>query len=375
MRELPSGTVTFLFTDLEGSTRLWEEHPDAMRDALARHDEILRGTVESHGGYVVKTTGDGLHAVFATASAATAAAVDAQSRLLSEAWPLPESLRVRMGLHTGHAEIRDGDYYGPAVNRAARVAAAPHGGQIVVSHATEQLVRDTLPADCSLVELGEHELRDLARAEVLFQVVRPDLPREFARLRTSSKRTRRSPTVVRWLVVGVVLGVAAAGSAIAVASGGEDQGGARAVPRPRGYVPVLSGRPCTSDESAGDPTVRCQTLTVPEDRSNPKGRKIRLAVVRAPASGTDALSTPTVVVGESIGSTAGDPLRSISAQIRLAMRGREGSDPRLGCREIEESLPSAFQRRVAPGARSWRADARRVPDSPPGFRHQTASIQ
>ncbi len=247
-----------------------------------------------------------------------------------------------MGLHTGHAEIRDGDYYGPAVNRAARVAAAPHGGQIVVSHATEQLVRDTLPAGCALVELGEHQLRDLGRAEVLFQVVHPNLPHEFAPLRTISARKRRSRSVVRWVAVGVVLGVAAAGTAIVVASRGGDQSGAPAVPRPHGYLPLLSGRPCTSDESAGDPTVRCQTLTVPEDRNNPKGRKVRLAVVQAPASGTDAVSTPTVVVGENIGSTAGDPLRSISAQIRLAMRGREGSDPRLGCHEVEQSLPARF---------------------------------
>src|SRR5207342_3028794 len=120
--ELPSGTVTFLFTDLEGSTRLWEEQRDAMQSALARHDAVLRDAVESHGGRVVKTTGDGLHAVFATAPDATAAAVDAQQQLLGEVWLLPEPLRVRMGLHTGHAELRDGDYYGPAVNRAARVA-------------------------------------------------------------------------------------------------------------------------------------------------------------------------------------------------------------------------------------------------------------
>src|SRR5262245_63937893 len=98
-----------------------------MQSTLARHDAVLRTAVETHGGHVVKTTGDGLHAVFATAPDAAAAAVDAQRQLLAEAWPLPEALRVRMGLHTGHAEMRDGDYYGPAVNRAARVAAAAHG--------------------------------------------------------------------------------------------------------------------------------------------------------------------------------------------------------------------------------------------------------
>jgi predicted ATPase/class 3 adenylate cyclase len=184
MAELPSGTVTFLFTDLEGSTRLWEEHRDAMQSALARHDAVLRSAVESHGGYVVKTTGDGLHAVFATAPDATAAAVDAQHQLLGEVWPLPEPLRVRMGLHTGHAEMRDGDYSGPAVNRAARVAGAAHGGQIVMSHATEELARDAMPRECDLVDLGEHRLRDLSRPERVFQVGAEGLPGEFAALRT-----------------------------------------------------------------------------------------------------------------------------------------------------------------------------------------------
>jgi class 3 adenylate cyclase len=184
MANLPSGTVTFLFTDLEGSTRLWEEYPDAVKQALARHDAILRDAVALHSGCVVKTTGDGLHAVFATAPDATRAAVDAQEQLVGEVWSLPEELRARMGLHTGHAEIRGGDYYGPSVNRAARVAAAAHGGQVLMSHATEELVRDALPANLELLDLGEHRLRDLGRPERLFQVVHPDLPRDFKPLRT-----------------------------------------------------------------------------------------------------------------------------------------------------------------------------------------------
>ena len=116
MTELPSATATFLFTDLEGSTPcLWEEHPEAMKVALSRHDVILRDVVGTHGGRVVKTTGDGLHAVFATAPEATAAAVDVERRLMAEVWTMPEPLRVRMGLHTGNAETRDGDYFGSAV--------------------------------------------------------------------------------------------------------------------------------------------------------------------------------------------------------------------------------------------------------------------
>jgi len=182
--ELPTGTVTFLFTDLEGSTSLWEEHPEAMKAALARHDEILRHAVEQRDGVVVKTTGDGLFAAFAVARDALTAAVDAQLALEGEDWALPDPLRVRMGLHTGAADVRAGDYYGPAVNRAARVSAAGHGGQILVSHATEELVRDDLPNGAGLVDLGEQRLRDLERPERIFQVTHADLASEFAPVRS-----------------------------------------------------------------------------------------------------------------------------------------------------------------------------------------------
>jgi len=119
--ELPTGTVTFLFTDLEGSTRLWEEHPEAMRPALARHDEILREAIAANDGHVVKTTGDGIHAAFASAHDALGAAVRAQRVLGDESWAMPQPLKARMGLHTGEAEHRDGDYYGTATNGAARL--------------------------------------------------------------------------------------------------------------------------------------------------------------------------------------------------------------------------------------------------------------
>ena len=138
--ELPTGTVTFLFTDLEGSTRLWEAYSEAMKAALARHDKILRDAVESNGGCVVKTTGDGVHAAFGTAADAVAAAVASQREIQQEEWGPVGALRVRMGLHTGEAEQRDGDYYGSALNRAARLMATAHGGQIVCSDATERIL-------------------------------------------------------------------------------------------------------------------------------------------------------------------------------------------------------------------------------------------
>ncbi len=184
MTDLPSGTVTFLFTDLEGSTRLWEEHPDAMHDALARHDELVREAIESHHGHVVKTTGDGFHAAFATARDALDAALTAQLALTAEPWASTGPLRARMGVHTGEAQHRAGDYYGTSLNRAARIANSGHGEQIVLSRATEELVGDALPEGCELLALGEHRLRDLGRPEALFQLAHPDLRRDFAPLRS-----------------------------------------------------------------------------------------------------------------------------------------------------------------------------------------------
>jgi predicted ATPase/class 3 adenylate cyclase len=181
--DAPTGAVTFLFTDLEGSTRLWQEHPEAMKGALARHDELLRSAVAAHDGYVVKTTGDGVHAAFGEPHEAVLAAVDAQRALDAEAWPETGPLRIRMGVHTGPAEVRDGDYYGTAVNRAARLMSVAHGGQIVVSLTTEALVRDT-SADIAFVDLGEHRLRDLSQAEHVFQVAADGITREFPPLRS-----------------------------------------------------------------------------------------------------------------------------------------------------------------------------------------------
>jgi predicted ATPase/class 3 adenylate cyclase len=181
--ELPSGTVTFLFTDLEGSTTLWEEHPDAMQAALARHDDLVGRAIEGRNGYVVKSTGDGFLAAFANAPDGVAAAVDAQLALTGAAWPETGPLRVRMGLHTGMAEVRDGDYHGQTLNRAARLMSLGHGGQILLSLVTSELVRGT---GVEVVDLGSHELRGLAEPEHVFQVAHPALQSEFGALRSST---------------------------------------------------------------------------------------------------------------------------------------------------------------------------------------------
>src|SRR5215470_6365051 len=184
MAELPSGTVTFLFTDLEVSTRLWVQEPDQMRAALARHDAILREGVAAHGGFVVKGRGDGVHAVFATADAAVRAAIACELAVEAETWPVSEPLRVRIGIHTGVAELRDGDYFGSAVNRAARLEAIAHGGQVVCSQATAELARDVLAEGVAFVDLGEHRLRDLSRPERVFQVSASGLEGQFGPLRS-----------------------------------------------------------------------------------------------------------------------------------------------------------------------------------------------
>ncbi len=188
MVNLPTGTVTFLFTDIEGSTQLWEQHPTAMQAALAQHDAILRQAIEANGGYVFKTVGDAFCAAFPTAPEALNAALETQRALnktsevleTSEVWPL----RVRVGLHTGAAEERDHDYFGPTLNRVARMFSAGHGGQTILSLATYELVRDHLPSGAALRDLGEHRLKDLTRPEHIFQLLAPDLPADFPPLKT-----------------------------------------------------------------------------------------------------------------------------------------------------------------------------------------------
>src|SRR6266540_2259899 len=151
---LPSGTVTFLFTDIQGSTGLWERHQREMPAALARHDALLHELVIAHGGAVFKTVGDSMLAAFAQAPDALAAALAIQRAVAAEPWELPELLQVRMALHSGSTEVRDGDYFGPALNRAARLLAVGHGGQVLLSLATEQLVREHLPPDAALRDMG-----------------------------------------------------------------------------------------------------------------------------------------------------------------------------------------------------------------------------
>jgi predicted ATPase/class 3 adenylate cyclase len=185
MSALPTGPVTFLLTDVVGSAKLWEEHPEAMRQALSRHDALAELLIRRHGGTLLKSRGEGdsLFAVFARAQEAVLAAAAVQQALLPGVGDGDVRLSLRLALHTGQADQRDGDYYGAAVNRCARLRGIAHGCQILLSGATASLVRDGLPQPLRLRDLGEHKLKDLVLPEHVFQLVHPELPSDFPPLR------------------------------------------------------------------------------------------------------------------------------------------------------------------------------------------------
>ena len=190
-QELPTGTVTFLFTDIEGSTRLWQEKPEAMAIAHARHDAILRETIAAHNGYVFQIVGDSFSAAFHNALDGLLAVLAAQRALhqATEILENPEvSLYVRMGLHTGAAQILtdgSGKYEGYAtIATAQRVMAAAHGGQVLLTQTTHDLLENELPETISLRNMGEHRLKDLHSLLRLYQLIVPDLPQDFPAIKS-----------------------------------------------------------------------------------------------------------------------------------------------------------------------------------------------
>ena len=184
MSSPPTGEVTFFFTDIQGSTAMWERDAKRMQLALIRHDEILKSLVAEHGGHVFKMIGDACCAAFHSAPDALHAALAAQRAIFSEPWDERSRVRVRMALHTGEVEERDGDYFGPSVNRVARLLSAGHGGQTLLSRATRERVVSDLPEGVTLRDMGERRLKDLKESERIFQLLAPDLPSEFPPLKT-----------------------------------------------------------------------------------------------------------------------------------------------------------------------------------------------
>ncbi len=182
--KLPSGTVTFLFTDIEGSTQWWELHPEWMTHAFTRQESILREAAAAHNGYVYKMIGDAFQIAFDTALDALNAAVSAQRQLQNESWGEFGPLRVRMALHTGVTEEREDDYVGPILNRLGRLLSVSHGGQILLTQATHELISDWLPVEVGLHDLGQHRLKDLVRPEHIYEVTGSGLPSNFPAIKT-----------------------------------------------------------------------------------------------------------------------------------------------------------------------------------------------
>ena len=190
---VPSGTVTFLFSDIEGSTQRWEAHREGMEAAVERHNEILHREIEHHNGYIFKTVGDAFCAAFGSVRNAVDAAIAAQRELTKEDFSAVDSLRVRMGLHTGQAVERGGDYLGPDVNRVARLMSIGHGGQVLISGAVHELIEDSLPDGVSLVDLGLRRLKDLTQPEQVWQVTLVGLPADFPPLNSLDARPNNLP--------------------------------------------------------------------------------------------------------------------------------------------------------------------------------------
>jgi len=175
--EVPARLITFFLSDIEASTAIWDREPEAMARALERHDRTFEELIEAHGGVHVRPRGEGdsRFAVFVEALDAVTAGLEIQRAFAVEDWPTRRPLMVRIGIHTGEAHARDGDYYGPAVNRCARVRSLARGGQILLSEATTSLVCGVLPAGATIRDLGRHQLRGLLQPERVSRVLHPDL--------------------------------------------------------------------------------------------------------------------------------------------------------------------------------------------------------
>ena len=229
MSDQSADAVTLLFSDIEGSTRRWEHHPRAMAVALARHDAILRSAIVEAGGEVFKTVGDAFCAVFPGPDGALAAAVAAQRALATESWVEIGGLRVRMAIHSGVTEQRDHDYFGPSVNRVARLLGAAHGGQILVSARVADQARTEPGAGIAFRDLGQHRLRDLIEPERLYQLLAPDLPADFPPPKTLDSQLRTLP-VPPTPLIGRDQEVATVRSLLAISdTGGRGTGAARLV--------------------------------------------------------------------------------------------------------------------------------------------------
>jgi YVTN family beta-propeller protein len=251
MSELPSGTVTFLFTDIEGSTALLKQLGGRYGEVLAEHQRILRAAFAAHGGHEVDTQGDSFFVAFRRAKDAIAAVVDAQRDLAAEPWPEGVSVQVRMGLHTGEPRVGERRYVGLGVHKAARIGAAGHGGQVLLSRTTRELVEDELPPGVTLRDLGERRLKDLERSERLSQLVIEGLRSDFAPLKTLDVELARKRR--RMYAGAALIGVLAAAVAIPVFALGQGSGGgsANVAPNSLAVIDPASNKVVRAVENVG----------------------------------------------------------------------------------------------------------------------------
>jgi peptide/nickel transport system substrate-binding protein len=269
--ELPVGTVTFLFTDIEGSTRLLKQLRERYGEVLEEHQRILRETFAAHGGREIDTQGDSFFVAFRRAKDAVAAAVDGQRRLAEHDWPDGAELRVRMGVHTGEPSAAGERYVGLGVHRAARISAAGHGGQVLVSQATRELLRDDPLPDVTLRDLGEHQLKDLDEPERLFQLIAPGLDESFPPLKTAAPALFEGredelaeaavEEIARWrrpgrrTLIAATFGAAVIGvvAGVLLTQGGGSTASASVQPNSVGVINPSSGRVATTFSAGASP--------------------------------------------------------------------------------------------------------------------------
>ncbi len=291
MDSQPTGTVTFLFTDIEGSTTAWDTEHQAMTVAQARHDEILREAIVEHGGHVFATGGDGVAAAFHTARAATEAAVAAQVAFETEVWPPPLKLRVRMGVHTGEAVERGGDYFGPAVIKAARLMSLVDGGRIATSSTTADVVKPHLAADVGLLPVGTVRLKGLGATEAVWVVTAPGLDETGAQLAAAAPALRRVPAPATPLV-----GRSAELDACVDALGSHrlvTVVGIGGIGKTRLAQAVTERRPDSKERSDCSPTGSCPPNATAPSKVSSTGRTRRSPARHAPHSGDCRARSPT----------------------------------------------------------------------------------
>jgi class 3 adenylate cyclase len=335
LRELPDGTVTFVLTDVVGSTALWEQSSVAMHAAMARHDQIIESTVDDHEGVIVRPRGEGdsRFAVFSRASAAVAAASEIVQRLEATEWETPSPIRVRVGVHTGEANLRDGDYYGTAVNLCARIRSVAKPNQVLVSEATTRLLARLPVTEAVLEEVGPVYLEGLTAPERVFAVRWRSLPSQPSRWRPRLPRRRR----LVWVAVAAVAAAAVAVPLVLVNAGGGGRAAATeqvTLPVRHGYTPVFQSAAC--DPHTDPAKAACGWVTVPQDRSHPNGHQVKLRIVRVPALAPIPGATPTLDLANTQPATS--PARTHADLIGVVMRGFAPDSPTLSCPEVIAAL-------------------------------------